>query len=126
MRDLYKLADFGVNVLPRPEWPEFFAKSVEPKPGKCPPHTKLYTVQTSVDADAVKRKMARIGSKKHEPSAVKLIECGGRVWIADGHHSFVAYLLSGVPPKCVYLSAYKPGDSGKPRKIPAPHLHPKT
>lgn len=96
------LADLGVVVHPRSEWPyvglSYGTKYVTPRY----PIT-FHTTQDRVSEIIVQEK--RDALRNGAPLAVEVVKVDGHVWIVDGHHTLVAFLLDGVPPRLAVYGA---------------------
>lgn len=110
MSETYRLADLGVIVHPRTEWPDvgisYGTKSVRPK---YP--IEFHTTQDHVSADLVEQKAQ--GLRGGEDPEIEVVKVGGRIWVIDGHHTLAAYVREGLPPR---LAVHGPG----PYRVDAP------
>lgn len=90
-----RLADLGVVVHPKKEWPHvglsYETKHVRPK---YP--IEFHTTQDRVDAELVEAKARQL--RTGDVLLVEIVKLGGRIWIIDGHHALAAYIREALPP----------------------------
>jgi hypothetical protein len=95
-RTTIDLEDLGVVVHPRSEWPHvglsYETKYVVPKY-----EITFHTTQDRVSAALVEEKRQQLRAGKS--LAVTVVSLQKRIWVIDGHHALVAYLLEGLPPR---------------------------
>jgi len=110
MPETFRLADLGVVVHPRREWPDvglsYGTKSVRPS---YP--IEFHTTQDRVSSDLVASKARELRAGKD--LGIEVVKVGGRIWVIDGHHALVAYIREGLPPR---LAVHGAG----PYHVPAP------
>jgi hypothetical protein len=90
------LEDLGVVVHPYGDWPHvglsYETKYVTPKYA-----ITFHTTQDRVNAALVEEKRQRL--RTGALLAVEVVSLQKRIWVIDGHHTLVAYLLEGLPPR---------------------------
>lgn len=116
MPETFRLADLGVVVHPRRDWPDA-GLSYETKHVKPRYPIAFHTTQDRVSVDLVAQKQRRLQAGEDLP--VEVVKVGGRVWVIDGHHALAAYVREGLPPT---LAVHGAG----PYHVPAPRYYRRT
>jgi hypothetical protein len=107
---ILRLADLGVVVHPRQDWPSV-GLSYETKTAKPRYPITFHTTQDRVSADLVAQKARQLRAGEDLP--IEVVKIVGRLWVIDGHHTLAAYIREGLPPT---LAVH----GGGPYQVPAP------
>jgi len=110
MSKSFRLADLGVIVHPRSEWPQV-GLSYETKRVKPRYPIEFHTTQDRVSFERVEQKAKQLRAGKD--LAIEVVKIGGNIWVIDGHHALAAYIREGLPPT---LAVH----GGGPYQVPAP------
>lgn len=110
MAETFHLANLGVVVHPRQEWPDV-GLSYETQRRKPQYPIEFHTTQDRVSTDLVEQKARELRAGEELP--IEVVKVGGRIWVIDGHHRLAAYIREGLPP---VLAVHGAG----PYHVPAP------
>ncbi len=91
-----RLSNFGVTIILKHKWLNFYVGG-SPKAVLIPADHEVCTTQKSVDISLVKEKIKRI--ENGEVLRSDIYQSGGKIWLWDGHHIFVAYKMLNKTPR---------------------------